>query len=213
MPVECAQPLIVPRIPREELGLAGQQLPKAVAYIVLSSRDEASYRTGLTLQLSPYADGSQATVHVLHTSTDLWLCFSGMQRGNGSIASAGLLVDANNSRDPVAQSNDYGFGVGEDGTPFTSAGDGQGGFIAGPGGVRARISEDNVSWSAELVISGALLGGWNHAAGLDFFIPPGAPNNGSQWPYAAQRTQPQTWAQAFLGSPHQVFLPIVVRGQ
>jgi hypothetical protein len=64
-----------------------------------------------------------------------------------------------------------------------------------------------------LVISGTQVGGWNHRAGLNFFIPPGQPNNGSQWPYAAQRIQPQTWAQAFLGNQYQVFLPLVQRSQ
>ena len=175
--------------------------------------DDTVYPTGLTMALSPYSDGSQPSVHLLHTSTDLWVCFSGLQSGNGSPASVGLMVDANHSRDPLVQPSDYGVGVSEDGTPFTSIGDGQGGFVTGPGGLRARISADNVSWSAELVISGTLLGGWNHLAGLDFFIPSGQQNNGHQWPYAAQYVQPQTWAAAFLGDHYQVLLPLVRRSQ
>ena len=94
----------------------------------------------------------------------LYACFSGLPKGAiDPGAFVGLRVDVNHSRDGQAQSDDYGFFVGEDGDVQTVAGDGAGGFsAAGPGGLIGQVSAGATVWNAELRIDKATLGGWDH---------------------------------------------------
>jgi hypothetical protein len=173
--------------------------------------DDPEYAHGVTLQLAPYPGGAQGTVHLLRSSTDLWVCFSGLSRSTGPGASAGVLVDVNNSHDPLAQPSDLGFAAGEDGTVVTSAGNGGGGYGSGPGGLRARTSANDSSWNAELVISASVLGGWGHQVGLglaNYWLR--YTGDDYHWPYAAAWERPNTWAQAFLGD-NSLYLPTVLR--
>jgi hypothetical protein len=113
----------------------------------------------------------------------------------------GLRIDVDNSQDTLAQWDDYGFFVGEDGTPFTVAGDGLGGFGGpGPGGVSARVTATDAVWRAELRIDAAVLGDSSHAVR----IAPGhygvtVEGDDYQWPYLAAANQPPTWALTALG--------------
>jgi hypothetical protein len=168
----------------------------------------------LVLRLKPDADGNQAFVALKRTSSALWACFSGMQYIEGlTPGKAGLRVDANNSRDALAQTDDYGFFVSEDGSPQSVAGDGAGGFSnPGPDGLLAQVSVENETWSAELYIPAELFGGWNHPVGLEFeadynggittenevLAPPRAD---FPWPYASLVNAPDTWAWTILGTP------------
>jgi len=191
--------------------------------------DDVAYAESVALQLSPDDNGFQTTVRLARTDTDLWACFSGLPQGTGPFDPfAGLRVDADYSRDPWAQQDDYGFFVQEDGTPFTRSGDGSGGFaLAGPGGLQARIDVQDSTWSAELRIEAAVLGGWEHPIGLklghyavDF------QGHAYHWPYSAAWNRPDTWAATALGElprihelvPDQALagsddLPLFVRGE
>jgi hypothetical protein len=164
--------------------------------------EETAYTETSPILLAPYSDGAQAAVRLARTDTDLWACFSGLSQGTGGeIAFAGLRVDVDHSDDPWAQSDDYGFLVKEDGTPFTKSGDGSGGFDnAGPGGLQARIYAQSSTWSAELRIDAAVLGGWGHLVGLDLGHYDVAPvGDDYHWPYAASWNQPDTWATTVFG--------------
>jgi hypothetical protein len=117
-----------------------------------------------------------------------------------STAFAGVRADIDNSRDPLAQPTDAGFFAGEDGAVFTLAGDGAGGFVTpGPGGLQAQVSAGATSWSAELRIDRATLGGWDHLLGLSFGHY-GVNSTDYQWPYASEQNRPNTWATTALGS-------------
>jgi len=154
--------------------------------------DEAAYAQGAVVPLQPYDDGSQAAMYVARTDSDLWACFTGLARTPGSTGVAGLMVDADNSAGSVAQPDDHGYFVREDGTPYSQGGDGLGGLVARtlyPPGGRVYIGEN--TWSAELRIEAADLGGW-HAlmaigarhAFLDYLA------DGVSWPFDAEPVDP-----------------------
>jgi len=165
--------------------------------------DDDAYAAAAQVQLAPFVDGAHGTVHLLRTSTDLWLCFSGLPRGTGDlIARAGVHLDVNNSRDALVQTGDYDFYVGEDGTPASAAGDGLGNFSnAGPAGLQTRTSANDVVWNAELRLPAGVLGGWGHVVGIDlgeYWV--GAFADDYHWPHRAGWNQPVTWARAALGT-------------
>ena len=79
-------------------------IPLAAAPLLDGHCDDGAYDGGVDVPLAPYADGGQATVHLLRTDTHLWACFSGMNKGASTPgAFAGLRVDVDNSRDALAQ--------------------------------------------------------------------------------------------------------------
>ena len=165
--------------------------------------DDPSYAAGASLAFKPYSSGEQANVRVLRSDDYLWACFSGLEKGPvDSTAFAGVRVDIDNSRDPLAQPTDAGFFAGEDGAVVTQAGDGAGGFVPpGPGGLQAQVSAGESSWSAELRIDKATLGGWDHLLGLSFghYAVTGEGDD-YPWPYTSERGKPNTWAATALGS-------------
>ncbi|NJN18341.1 MAG: hypothetical protein HC822_19835 [Oscillochloris sp.] len=119
----------------------------------------------------------------------------------GQTAFVGLRTDSDNSRETLAQSDDSGFFVGEDGAVFSRAGNGAGGFDApGPDGIQAQVATNTAGWSAELRIERTVLGGWDHLLGLSagHYGLTEAPD-GFAWPYAAEVANPASWAETALG--------------
>ncbi len=164
--------------------------------------DDAGYAAGTALQLAPYGDSSQGTVRLVRSADALYACFSGMPKGAADPgALAGLRVDVNNSRNAQAQSDDYGFFVGEDGAVQTVAGDGAGGFSAtGPGGLIGQVSAGATIWNAELRIDKMTLGGWEHLVGLNAgHYQLNALGDETTWPYRTTFNNPSTWATTALG--------------
>jgi hypothetical protein len=162
--------------------------------------EDAAYATAAMVQLKPYADGSQASVRIVRGSDQLWACFSGLKHGTlGTMA--GIRLDRNNSRDALAQSDDYAFLVGEDGSVSMQAGDGAGGFVdAGPQGFQGQVSSDTAAWNAELRIDKTLFGGWNHLAGVQLsHAAVDTAGDSYSWPYSTTANAPSTWATAALG--------------
>lgn len=169
--------------------------------------DDPAYATGTQLQLAPYGDGAQTTVHLLRSDNYLWACFTEMARGSEDPgAFAGIRVDADYSRDPLAQTDDYGFFVGEDGGYFSYAGDGAGGFDdPAPGGVQAQVSANEHGWNAELRVDADVLGRWDNAVGLSLgHYWANVQQDDYAWPYAAVWNQPNTWAKTALSSLPQI---------
>lgn len=173
-----------------------------VAPLLDGSCDDAVYAAGASLELAPYADGSRGGVRVLRSNDHLWACFRGLPRGVPSAGSSvELLVDADNSRSPLAQPADFRFVVAEDGSVFGQAGDGAGGFASpGPAGLIARMGGSPTAWSVEMRIDKARFGGWDHLAGLAFgHASVATADDFHAWPFAAERGQPATWAASSLG--------------
>lgn len=169
--------------------------------------DDNPYTGAASVQLRPYGDNSQATMRLMRTDPYLWACFSGLTKGAlAPGAFAGLRIDVNRSRNPLAQATDYGFFAGEDGSVFTYAGDGGGGFTdAGPGGLQAQVSIGATTWSAELRIDKAIIDGWDHLVGLNaghFSV--GSQGDDYMWPYKSVWNKPNTWATTALGDQPEI---------
>lgn len=186
-----------------EFIVAPLSIPVAAAALLDGVCSDGVYAGATQLQLQPYGDGSQATVQIARSNDHLWACFTGLKPGASTQgAFAGLRLDVNDSRDGLAQATDFGFLAGEDGSVFTYAGDGSGGFTSpGPGGLQAQVSAGTASWSAELRIDKDKLGGWDHLVGLQA-VHGGLRFEGDDylWPYASAWNKPITWAEAALGS-------------
>lgn len=163
--------------------------------------EDNAYTTGVLLPLAPYPSGEQANVTLLRTATHLWACFSGLQKGSGASAYAGLRVDTDNSRDGLAQTDDYGFFVGENGDVIGTAGDGNGGFgSGGPGGLQAQVSSNDLGWSAELRLESSALDGLDHLIGLGVgHYAVNGQSDAYTWPHRIGLAVPTTWAQTALG--------------
>ena len=176
--------------------------------------EDPAYDEAREVRLAPYADGSQPTVHLLRTATYLWACFTGLNPSSTKGAVAGLRIDVNNSRELVAQADDYGFFVGEDGVVFALAGDGAGGFEAdGPGGLEAVVVTGPNGWTAELRIELGVLEGAVEVLGLSVgHYGLDDPDTAYAWPYRAVSNSPETWA-ATIAEPamHLIALPLVRR--
>jgi hypothetical protein len=182
-------------------NVAPLSVPLAAAPLLDGFCEDEVYVQGASLLLKPYTDGTQANLRLLRSEEHLWACFSGLQkREAGEEANVALYADIDNSRDPLAQPTDAGFFAGENGDVSTAQGD-NGGFIApGPEGFQAQVSAGASSWSAELRIDKAALGGWEHLVGLSFAHHWAAqPDEAYPWPYTAAYGRPTTWSTAALG--------------
>ena len=178
-------------------------VPNAPAPSLDGLCDDAGYTSGSQVLLQPYSSGDQASLRLLQDGSALWACFSGLQPGAQTPgAMVGLQIDTNYSHDNLTQPGDSAFLVGEDGSVLTLAGDGAGGFTSpGPGGLQARIYQTGSTWSAELRIDAAQIGGLDHMIGLlagHFSV--NAQDDNYLWPYAAQPSQPKTWAKTALAA-------------
>ncbi len=160
-----------------------------------------------SIGIEPYGDGYRATAHLLRSSDALWICITGLKRGSGVTTSyAGLRIDTDNSRDALAQSDDYSFFVNEDGTIRTRSGNGAGGFSgSGPGGLTARISATDSVWSTEMRIDASVIYGLDHAMGLNvghYWVD--SQGDDYNWPFAAVWNNPSTWAATALGKVPEI---------
>jgi hypothetical protein len=184
-------------------SVAPLAIPLGAAPLLDGSCDDAGYAAATQVQLAPYGGAIQATVRLVRSADHLWACFSGLQKGAADPgAFAGLRADVNHSRDALAQSSDYGFFVGEDGDVFTVAGNGAGGFTAaGQEGLHAQIGVQQNTWSGELRIAAAALGGWDKLVGLrlgHYWV--GFQGDDYAWPQRSVFNQPNTWATTALGA-------------
>ncbi|MBI1295059.1 hypothetical protein GC175_08885 [bacterium] len=190
--------------------VAPLSIPLGVAPILDGGCEDNAYAAAVSLALRPYSDGEQANVRLLRSADYLWACFTGLRLDTQDIgAFAGLRVDVDNSRDPLAQTSDLGFFVGADGDVFTRVGNAAGDFVApGPAGLQGQIVSTASGWSAELRIDRAVLGGWDRSVNLAVSHHSAAvAADDYAWPYAAAWGQPITWAKTALGS--QPFITVL----
>jgi hypothetical protein len=164
--------------------------------------DDPAWAGAVRIELAEYSDGTAGTVHLLRSPSALYACFTGLDPGSGPTSFVSVRVDVDHSQDTYAQNDDVAFLVDQAGRPYTRSGNGSGGFGGvGPGGLRARVSANDVVWSAELEIDSAAIGGWNHLIGLavgHYWID--AQGDDCHWPHAGVWNRPSTWATTTLGS-------------
>lgn len=169
-------------------------------------------------------NGQPARGWLLHAGGNFYACFTDLQlaAANAPTMSLTLRFDVDNSGGATIQTGDLGFGVDQEGIPYQ--------LVAANGalqptltpqlGYSAVVARNTVGWSAELAIAENLLGGWNHAVRILFShtgVNAVQTANGSAatglWPETGDRTQPATWAAAYLGAlTLQNQAPVAVAG-
>ena len=157
---------------------------------------------------SEYANATQVTVNgtpiwLLHTDTDLWVCFDGL--GSDTITSASVYLDATHSRMDPAQPEHVRLTVNDDDTTGAQVGTG--------GGVYSDTTSADGLWDgtyrvdpnggfpiyrAEFRIDADLLGGWEHVIGLALAKSSGRRGGSSMWPALGVYTWPSTWSNSIL---------------
>ena len=159
----------------------------------------------------PLPSGQQARGWLLHAGGNVYACFTDLQlaAANAPTMTLTLRFDVDNSGGNTVQVGDLGFGVDQEGTPYQ--------LVAANGalqptltpqlGYSAVVARNTNGWSAELAIAETLLGGWNHDVrvlfshtGVDALQAAAVNAATGLWPEAGNRTQPATWAAAYLGT-------------
>lgn len=188
------------------LHVAPLSVPLAGAPSLDGYCTDDAYTAAVEVPLFAYSAGQQASVRLLRSGNYLWACFSDLKPGAATPgSSAALTIDPNLSRDPMAQADDYGFFVAENGGVYSLKGTGGGAFVLdGPGGFEAQVARPGDRWSAELRIHKDAVGGWDRMVGLAAgHHNVGAANDNYLWPLFAARARPDTWARTALGDlPH-----------
>jgi hypothetical protein len=174
------------------------RVPEGPAPTLDGLPNDSGYAQAAFVRL-PLGASAFAPVRLLHAGNNLYVSFDKLSyAANARLANrkVGLRVDPNASRDPLGQAGDLGFFVDEDGIPSQEAGIGSGMAVtlSPKPGFTAVIHRGSNSWSAELRIADALLGGWNHAAGLMLV------HDNPHWPPLATANSPASWAPVFLGT-------------
>jgi hypothetical protein len=150
----------------------------------------------------PLAAGFYANVRFTHANGALFACFTGLPYASSGAPGtvAGLRVDTSGSGQGLAVA--AGFAVNEHGALLRVAHDGTE-FVAlldPPAGFSAVIVRDQHSWSAEVRIADALLGGWKDRLGLVVIADDGdAVTPPITWPPHANIDQPSSWASTHAG--------------
>ena len=184
----------------QTLTVAALVIARAVPVFDGECNDDA-YTNAVRVPLSPYADGTQASVTFARTDEALFACFSGMKRSAaGSPGTVAVVrVDTDDGRRTAPGANDHVFYTNEAGVMSTLMGNGTA-FVAGNGGAGAQISANSTTWNAELRIEASSIGGMNHVVGLSVDQALlNADNVHYNWPHRADLLSPNTWATASLG--------------
>ena len=191
-------------------GLALAQLTIAPKYIAEASEvmkldgygDDAGYagdRNPLELR---YSNGDLAIVRMVRSGDKLFVCASGLPIGLNPRQFIAVCADANHSGDMALQADDWRFQVYLDGTVQTLHGDGST-FVAeaAPVGLQARVSTAATTWTAELSIDLARLGGWNgQTNGLSIgHYHRNYSGDDTLWPLGGIWNVPGTWGACVLG--------------
>jgi len=172
---------------------------------------DSGYATAPLITI-PMPSGQAARGWLLHADGNLYVCFTDLQlaAANAPTMTLTLRFDVDNSGGAAVQTGDLGFGVDEDGIPYQ--------LVVSNGALQPTLTpqlgysvvtdRNENGWSAELAIAETLLGGWEHAVrilfshtGIDALVAAQANAGIGLWPESGNRTQPITWAAAYLGTP------------
>jgi hypothetical protein len=193
-------------------------VPESIAPAFDGTGSDPAYGNAAQVRL---ALGNNRFVYgrLIHAANALYASFSGMKfSANPSLPSRiGLRVDPDFSQTSGPQPNDSGFYIQEDGLSFQLTGNGS--TMSPPLspslGFSALIARGSNGWCAELKIADALLGGWNHAAGLmishESVI---SSADAYPWPVSATSNSPASWAPAYFGTlpPQPNRAPVAIAG-
>jgi hypothetical protein len=172
---------------------------------------DAGYATAASVVI-PMPSGQAPRGWLLHAGGKLYACFVDLQlaAANAPTMTLTLRFDVDNSGGNAVQAGDLGFGVDQNGTPYqlTTANGALQVTLTPQLGYNAVVERNANGWSAELALTEALLGGWNHGVrilfshtGIDMLLAAEAGTANGLWPETGNRTQPATWAAAYLGTP------------
>lgn len=197
-------------IPFEVLPLSA---PDRSAPVLDGLATDAAYVGAPVARL--FSDLPEPSVRFVHADGALYVCFSGLPRSDDEANPSDVSFYVNGSGAPAAtpQSADQGFGVDENGVRYRSRGNGSGFAAQPPLDFSVEIFQSIGTWGAEFRIPEALLGGWNHDAGLaiaysrsvciqiPFIGCVSTPLPATFWPEHVNINQPSSWAPARLGTP------------
>lgn len=175
--------------------------------------DDAVYSNAPYVPLKPEFGSNQAYARLLHTDTDLWICFSGLRQGgtDGSPIVA-VQIDPDYSRDVFAQQNDYQIEIFQNGSVYFEIGAPANEWWQGvthPEGFAGLAHYEPNGSQAEIRIPESVVGGWGHRIGL------GLAHRAGQydyWPPSLNLARPTTWAEVMLAERYDVYLPLVRTG-
>jgi len=156
--------------------------------------NDSAYVDATPLPLAGYDSGGNASVVFVRRGDDLWACLSGLARDEGVTSEVGLHIDADNSRDATAQTDDYLFRLGEDGSPQVFIGNGAGLFDS-PANIdfSGQVAATETVWSAEFRIPATSLMLWDGSFGVAVSHKVDAEM--VHWPHSANDVAPDTWAE------------------
>jgi hypothetical protein len=158
-----------------------------------------------------YANATEVTVggtpvYLMHTATDMWVCFSGLLTSTAADNWAAVYLDVQHTRVDPSQSNHYSLEAHQDNTTLTRLGDGVGNYTVTTSlkgqwsGIYVNCCGEFPTRRAEFKISKGLLGGWSHVIGLalaQHWIT--GVGDDRLWPALASWNLPSTWSNATLG--------------
>lgn len=172
---------------RTSFAIEPLAIPSAVTPNLDGECNDDAYATAAVVALQPSADGSQARAQLLRDAEGLWVCVSGLTRSAGAVV-GGVVVrlDPDLNRGDSLAVDDRELRLGEDGLPATRRGAGASWETITSGGFAGQVSADGQSWSAELRIDAATVGGWVRLIGLAIVHETGD-GAAHAWPYAARR--------------------------
>ncbi|MBI1842659.1 MAG: hypothetical protein HYR88_17610 [Verrucomicrobia bacterium] len=180
---------------------------------------EAAYAGSVRARLA-VGNNHYASIQLLHANGHLHLAVSDLPLGGTALASFAFRVDAAADRSSSAKSDDRGFVISEEGiaSQEVAVGGVMTETLSPANGYSAAIHQGGGAWSAEMQIDEALVGGWNHAAGVSFALTLTPKGLGRptvySWPDLAGASQPSSWAPAFFGTlpPQANRGPIAIAG-
>lgn len=148
-----------------------------------------------------------ASAYLLHTGTDLWVCFSGLTPPTGVHDNwAAVYLDPNHTRQDPSQPEHLSLEVHDDNTTRARIGDGVGNYTVTTtlngkwAGAYSNCCGEFPTRSAEFRIGSDVVGGWSHVIGLalaQHWLT--GVGDDRLWPALAGWNAPSTWSNATLG--------------
>ena len=152
---------------------------------------------------SPYS-WTSVKAGLLYTSTDLYICLSGMVDRLPREGLVALQFDVDHDGGRVTDGDDIMLTIDHEGTIAAYRGDGSGGFVPAPEitGWEARTDPTlEFTWEAEYRIPLSLIGGGEPSTRVGFHLRDNLLSNDYGWPPIASWNVPNTWGDLVWGHP------------
>lgn len=196
-----------------QITVSPKRITNGAAPVVDGYCDDAAYNADphpISLRYNEgTAEATAAQVRFVRAGDVVYACFSGLPRSTSTTEAVVLKFDVNNSADTFQQPDDVIFVVQRDGRALSGRGNGATSTVFDPvtQGMIGTVSATATSWSVEMQIEVARLGGWNKLVRMLVAHDPGA-----AWPRGSVAHEPGRWGLTMLGEvSYRVNLPLVVR--